>query len=81
LLASCDRLVIQIEILDGDLLRENFTNDLGFSKADRDENIRRIGFVATLLTRNDVIVLVCAISPYVHCLDLIIFIELTLTMC
>ncbi|WP_039990628.1 adenylyl-sulfate kinase [Fischerella thermalis] len=56
----------QIEILDDDLLRENLSNDLGFSKADRDENIRRIGFVATLLTRNDVIVLVCAISPYRH---------------
>jgi adenylylsulfate kinase len=54
----------QIEILDGDLVRENLTKDLGFSKADRDENIRRIGFVATLLTRNDVIVLVSAISPY-----------------
>jgi adenylylsulfate kinase len=54
----------QIEILDGDIVRENLTKGLGFSKADRDENIRRIGFVAHLLTRNGVIVLVSAISPY-----------------
>jgi adenylylsulfate kinase len=54
----------QVEILDGDIVRENLTKGLGFSKADRDENIRRIGFVAHLLTRNGVIVLVSAISPY-----------------
>lgn len=54
----------RIEILDGDIIRENLTKGLGFSKADRDENIRRIGFVAQLLTRNGVIVLVSAISPY-----------------
>jgi adenylylsulfate kinase len=54
----------KIEILDGDVVRENLTKGLGFSKADRDENIRRIGFVAHLLTRNGVIVLVSAISPY-----------------
>lgn len=53
-----------VEVLDGDIVRENLTKGLGFSKADRDENIRRIGFVAQLLTRNDVIVLVSAISPY-----------------
>lgn len=53
-----------IEVLDGDVIRENLTKGLGFSKADRDENIRRIGFVAQLLTRNGVIVLVSAISPY-----------------
>lgn len=53
-----------VEILDGDIVRENLTKGLGFSKADRDENIRRIGFVANLLTRNHVIVLVSAISPY-----------------
>jgi len=53
-----------LEILDGDVVRENLTKGLGFSKADRDENIRRIGFVANLLTRNGVIVLVSAISPY-----------------
>lgn len=54
----------QVEILDGDVVRENLTKGLGFSKEDRDENIRRIGFVAHLLTRNKVIVLVSAISPY-----------------
>ena len=53
-----------LEVLDGDLVRENLTKGLGFSKEDRDENIRRIGFVAHLLTRNGVIVLVSAISPY-----------------
>ncbi|MFM7423537.1 MAG: adenylyl-sulfate kinase [Elainella sp.] len=54
----------KLEVLDGDIVRENLTKGLGFSKADRDENIRRIGFVAHLLTRNGVIVLVSAISPY-----------------
>lgn len=54
----------QVELLDGDVVRQNLTKDLGFSKEDRDENIRRIGFVAHLLTRNNVIVLVSAISPY-----------------
>lgn len=53
-----------IEVLDGDVLRTNLTKGLGFSKEDRDENIRRIGFVAHLLTRHGVIVLVSAISPY-----------------
>lgn len=52
------------EILDGDIVRENLTKGLGFSKEDRDTNIRRIGFVANLLTRHGVIVLVSAISPY-----------------
>jgi len=55
---------LKIEILDGDVVRQNLTKGLGFSKSDRDENIRRIGFVAHLLTRNGVIVLVSAISPY-----------------
>lgn len=54
----------KLEILDGDIVRENLTKGLGFSKADRDENIRRIAFVAHILTRNDVIVLVSAIAPY-----------------
>jgi adenylylsulfate kinase len=53
-----------VEILDGDIVRQNLTKGLGFSKEDRDENIRRIGFVSHLLTRNGVIVLVSAISPY-----------------
>ncbi len=54
----------KIETLDGDIIRENLSKGLGFSKEDRDENIRRIGFVANLLTRNGIIVLVAAISPY-----------------
>ncbi len=54
----------KIEVLDGDIVRTNLTKGLGFSKEDRDTNIRRIGFVADLLTRNDVIVIVSAISPY-----------------
>lgn len=53
-----------LEVLDGDIVRTNLTKGLGFSKEDRDENIRRIGFVSHLLTRNGVIVLVSAISPY-----------------
>lgn len=53
-----------VEVLDGDVARQNLTKGLGFSKEDRDENIRRIGFVAQLLARNGVIVLVSAISPY-----------------
>ena len=57
-------LSLKVEILDGDTVRQHLTKGLGFSKADRDENIRRIGFVAQLLTRNGVIVLVSAISPY-----------------
>jgi adenylylsulfate kinase len=54
----------KVEVLDGDIVRQNLTKGLGFSKDDRDENIRRIGFVSNLLTRNGVIVLVSAISPY-----------------
>ncbi|MFM1842497.1 MAG: adenylylsulfate 3-phosphotransferase [Cyanobacteriota bacterium] len=53
-----------LEVLDGDVVRTNLTKGLGFSKEDRDTNIRRIGFVAHLLTRHGVIVLVSAISPY-----------------
>lgn len=53
-----------LEILDGDIVRTNLTKGLGFSREDRDENIRRISFVSHLLTRNGVIVLVSAISPY-----------------
>jgi adenylylsulfate kinase len=54
----------RIEVLDGDVVRQNLSKGLTFSKADRDDNIRRIGFVAHLLTRNNVIVLVSVISPY-----------------
>ncbi|MGF1492773.1 MAG: adenylyl-sulfate kinase [Microcoleaceae cyanobacterium] len=54
----------KVEVLDGDEIRENLSKGLGFSKEDRDTNVRRIGFVAKLLTRNGVIVMVPAISPY-----------------
>jgi len=54
----------RVERLDGDLVREHLTRDLGFSRADRDENIRRVSYVAALLTRNDVITLCCFVSPY-----------------
>lgn len=54
----------RVEVLDGDLMRQRLCKGLGYSKDDRDENIRRIGFVAELLSRNGVIVIVSAISPY-----------------
>ena len=54
----------KVEILDGDEVRENLSRGLGFSREDRDENVRRIGFVARLLARNGVVVLASAISPY-----------------
>jgi adenylyl-sulfate kinase len=55
---------LPVELLDGDVVRQNLSHGLGFSKQDRDENIRRIGFVAELLSRHGVIVVVAAISPY-----------------
>jgi len=55
---------LRAERLDGDIVRQDLTRDLGFSKADRDENIRRVTFVAKLLARNGVAVLVSFISPY-----------------
>ena len=54
----------KVELLDGDVVRTNLSQGLGFSREDRDTNIRRIGFVADLLSRNGVIVVVAAISPY-----------------
>ena len=54
----------QVEILDGDVVRTNLSKGLGFSKEDRDINIRRIGFVCDLLARNGVIAIAAAISPY-----------------
>lgn len=54
----------RVEMLDGDVVRENLSRDLGFSKQDRDTHIRRIGFVAELLSRHGVIVIVAAIAPY-----------------
>ncbi|MGE3269724.1 MAG: adenylyl-sulfate kinase [Chloroflexota bacterium] len=54
----------QVEVLDGDVVRTNLSKGLGYSREDRDTNIRRIGFVAKLLSRNDVVAIVAAISPY-----------------
>jgi adenylyl-sulfate kinase len=54
----------RVEVLDGDIVRTRLSKGLGFSKEDRDENIRRIGFVCELLSRNGVIAIAAAISPY-----------------
>jgi len=54
----------KVERLDGDIVRKGLTSDLGFSKEDRNENIKRVTFVAKLLTRNEVIVLATFVSPY-----------------
>jgi adenylylsulfate kinase len=55
---------IKHEILDGDVVRTNLSKGLSFSKEDRDTNIRRIGFVCNLLSRNGIIAIAAAISPY-----------------
>ena len=55
---------LKVEILDGDVVRTNLSKGLGFSKEDRDTNIRRIGFVCHLLSRNEVVAISAAISPY-----------------
>ena len=55
-----------VERLDGDIVRQSLTKDLGFSKEDRNTNIERVTFVAKLLTRNKVIVLATFISPYIE---------------
>ena len=54
----------KLEVLDGDVVRQNLSKGLGFSKEDRDTNIRRVAFVADLLSRNGVPVITAAISPY-----------------
>ena len=54
----------KVEVLDGDVVRTNLSKGLGFSKEDRDINIRRIGFVCHLLSRNGVVAIGAAISPY-----------------
>jgi adenylylsulfate kinase len=53
-----------VEVLDGDIVRTNLSKGLGYSREDRTTNMRRIGFVANLLSRNGVIAIVAAISPY-----------------
>jgi adenylylsulfate kinase len=59
-----ERGVTKLEILDGDVIRTHLTKGLGFSRDDRDTNVRRIAYIAELLTRNGVVVIVAAISPY-----------------
>jgi adenylylsulfate kinase len=54
----------KVEVLDGDVVRTHLSKGLGFSREDRDTNIKRIAFVCGLLTRNDVICISAAISPY-----------------
>ena len=60
----------KVEILDGDVIRTNLSKGLGFSKEGRDENIKRVGFVCDLLTRNGVIAIAVCISPYKEIRDL-----------
>jgi adenylyl-sulfate kinase len=60
----------RIEILDGDVIRTNLSKGLGFSREDRDTNIRRIGFICKLLSRNGVIAIAAAISPFRQARDL-----------
>ena len=55
---------LKVELLDGDVIRTNLSKGLGFSKEDRDANIKRIGFVCHLLSRNGVVAIAAAISPY-----------------
>lgn len=59
-----ERGVLNVEILDGDEVRTHLTSELGFSRADRIRNLRRIGWICQLLTRNGIPNLVAAISPY-----------------
>jgi adenylylsulfate kinase len=59
----------RVEVLDGDIVRTNLSKGLGFSREDRNVNVLRIGFVANLLTRNGVAVIVSAISPYKEARD------------
>ena len=61
---NCASAGLKVERLDGDIVRQSLTRDLGFSKEDRDKNIERVTFVAKLLTRNGVAVLCSFISPY-----------------
>lgn len=55
---------LRVEVIDGDVIRNHLCKDLGYSQRDRNENIRRIAFIAQLLARNGIVVLVSAISPY-----------------
>ena len=80
----------KVEVLDGDVVRTNLSKGLGFSREDRDTNILRIGFVAELLSRNGVAVIVSAISPYKEARDQVrrriidfveVFVDCSLEVC
>ena len=60
---------IKAELLDGDIIRTNFSQELGFTKRDRDINVRRIGFVSYLLSKNGIVSVVAAIAPYAKTRD------------
>lgn len=62
---------MKVEVLDGDIIRQNLSKGLGFGKEDRDTNIKRIGFVCKLLTRNGVVAIGSAISPYQEVRDFV----------
>ncbi len=62
--AELRRRELRVEVLDGDVIRTHLSKGLGFSKADRDTNIRRIGWVCEVLSRNGVVAIAAAISPY-----------------
>jgi adenylyl-sulfate kinase len=62
--SSSGKSELKVELLDGDIVRTHLSKGLGFSREDRDTNILRIGFVSELLSRNGVITVVAAISPY-----------------
>ncbi len=61
----------KVEVLDGDVVRQHLSKGLGFSRTDRDTNVLRIGFVAQLLARNGVAVVVAAVSPYASTRELV----------
>jgi adenylyl-sulfate kinase len=62
--AELKQRALRVEVLDGDVIRTHLSKGLGFSKADRDTNIRRIGWVCEVLSRNGVVAIAAAISPY-----------------
>lgn len=64
LAARLDEAGHRVELLDGDAVRTHLTRDLGFSREDRAENVRRVGFVANLLSRNGIMVVCALVSPY-----------------
>lgn len=67
--AVAERLDGPVEVLDGDAVRAHLAHDLGFSKADRDAQVLRVGWVASLLARHGVTVLVSLVSPYADARD------------